>query len=348
MRFLFALSLGSFVPLCLVAAPDGQGAGSKPAGSKPGWLEPRFVEAFKFVSGFFGLDAAREKGGQASKMTLIGAGFSRTGTKSLEAALLRLGHKVYDTRSMMELGHVTRWEMAAEQFKAAKNSTAVDQLLTEIEAQGYTATLDFPMNLFAPIFAELRPSAKVLMSARPSEESWVEAWGKVNEILGIFILRPWCWILDMGFNRRILRTMYQFEWEYPTYPEHIWRPVPWFEVIQRLPAFETQAARQAWLDLHQRLQRELEAQLPAERFATFDVRSGWKPLLDFLGIDNAALAAEPFPRVNDQGSLQAVRVTMDVVATGLPLWVLLTIWLFSKCARCLCRGMCKTTKEKRG
>ena len=32
---------------------------------------------------------------QAARLTVIGAGWSRTGTKSLEAALIRLGHKAY-------------------------------------------------------------------------------------------------------------------------------------------------------------------------------------------------------------------------------------------------------------
>ena len=67
------------------------------------------IGAFKFVSGFFGLDSAREKKTEAKELALIGAGFSRTGTKSLEAALLELGHKVYDTRSMLELKHISRW-----------------------------------------------------------------------------------------------------------------------------------------------------------------------------------------------------------------------------------------------
>merc|ERR1712113_845975 len=145
-------------------------------------------------------------------------------------------------------------------------------------------------------------------------EAWIEAWATVNQILGIFILRPWSWLIDMEFNKRIVKTLYDFDWEYPSYPEHIWRPVPWFEVVQRLPAFDTDAARQQWIKLHKRLQRDLELQLPRERFTTFDVRSGWAPLLGFLGVDDPLLAAEPFPRVNDRASLETVRSVMDVLA----------------------------------
>lgn len=304
-------------------------------------------EAFKFVSGFFGLDAARDRGSKAAELSLIGAGFSRTGTKSLEAALLRLGHKVYDTRSMLELGHVPRWEEAAKEYKGSGNVTLIERLLSDIEGRGYTTTLDFPMNLFAPVFAECRPDAKVLMSIRPSLESWVEAWATVNEILSIFVLRPWTWLLEMEFNARILKTMYDFDWEYPTYPAHNQRPLPWFEVNQRLPGFETEEVRAAWKALHQRLQHELEAQLPRERFLAFDVRSGWAPLLDFLSISDAVLAAEAFPRVNDRASLQKVRIVMDVLAVGMPLWAAFLIYFSFKCVRCACGGR-HSQKEKQG
>jgi len=317
------------------------------AGESDGSSTSRSLEALRFVSGFFGLDAAHKRGRHAGQLTLIGAGFSRTGTKSLEAALLRLGHKVYDTRSMLESGHTSRWEDAAHEFRATGSTALLDQMLAEIEAQGYTATLDFPMNLFAPIFANRRPSAKVLMSVRPSEESWVEAWETINRILGIFVLRPWRWLIDMEFNKRILKTLYDFDFEYPVYPEHIWRPVPWFEVVQRFPAFESEAARGRWVQLHKRLQRELESQLPRERFRAFDVRSGWPPLLDFLGIRDASLAAEPFPRLNDRASLEAVRAVMDVLAAGLPLWLASALWLVSRCVGCCLRRSPRTaTKEK--
>jgi len=311
--------------------------------------QPQRLEAFKFVSGFFGLDAARERGGQASQMTVIGAGFSRTGTKSLEAALVRLGHKVYDTRSMMQLGHVAQWEEAAAEYKATGNLTMFDHLLAEMEAKGYTATLDFPMNLYAPLFAKRRPLAKVLMSVRASEESWVEAWATVNKILGHFIARPWKWIIDMHFTQRILMTLYDFDFEYSQYLEHISRPLPWFEVVHLNPTLDTETGREAWKALHRRLQRELEEQLPKERFATFDVRSGWGQLLRFLEIDDPALAAEPFPRVNDRGSLQAVRLVMDIIAAGLPLWVLLQLWVLHCSVRwCCCRRSGQPAKEKSG
>ena len=146
---------------------------------------------FSQVGGFLGLDKARERADGAGKLTLIGAGFSRTGTKSTEAALLELGHKIYDTRSILENNHADRWVDAAERLKRGDDG-AVAALLAEMEAAGYTATLDFPMNLFGHSLAALRPDAKILFTTR-NLDAWFASWYAVNDVLGIFVLRPWSW-----------------------------------------------------------------------------------------------------------------------------------------------------------
>ena len=74
-----------------------------------------------------------------------------------------------------------RWVEAAHRVKAGDPSL-VEQLLIEIESLGYTATLDFPMNLFAKNFAQMRPSAKVLFTHRDLE-AWYNSWRNVNRVL---------------------------------------------------------------------------------------------------------------------------------------------------------------------
>ena len=115
-------------------------------------------EAAKLVSGFLGLDKQREAQAPPRGLQVIGGGFARTGTKSTEAALLKLGHKIYDTRSILECKHADRWVKAAQELRDGKD-TEVRALLEEMEQRGYTATLDFPVNLFAKALAELRSAA---------------------------------------------------------------------------------------------------------------------------------------------------------------------------------------------
>ena len=115
-------------------------------------------EAAKLVSGFLGLDKQREAAAPPRGLQVIGGGFARTGTKSTEAALLRLDHKIYDTRSILECQHADRWVKAAQELRDGKDDE-VRALLAEMEERGYTATLDFPVNLFAKALAELRSAA---------------------------------------------------------------------------------------------------------------------------------------------------------------------------------------------
>ena len=115
-------------------------------------------EAAKLVSGFLGLDKQREAAAPPRGLQVIGGGFARTGTKSTEAALLRLGHKIYDTRSILECNHADRWVKAAQELRDGKDDE-VRALLEEMEQRGYTATLDFPVNLFAKALAKLRSAA---------------------------------------------------------------------------------------------------------------------------------------------------------------------------------------------
>ena len=115
-------------------------------------------EAARRGSGFLGLDKQREAQAPPRGLQVIGGGFARTGTKSTEAALLRLGHKIYDTRSILECQHADRWVQAARELRDGKYDE-LRALLEEVEERGYTATLDFPVNLFAKALAELRSAA---------------------------------------------------------------------------------------------------------------------------------------------------------------------------------------------
>ena len=115
-------------------------------------------EAAKLVSGFLGLDKQREAAAPPRGLQVIGGGFARTGTKSTEAALLKLGHKIYDTRSILECQHADRWVKAAQELRDGQDDE-LKTLLDEMEQRGYTTTLDFPVNLFAKALAELRSAA---------------------------------------------------------------------------------------------------------------------------------------------------------------------------------------------
>lgn len=283
-------------------------------------------EAAKLVGGFLGFDKQREAAEAPRGLQVIGGGFARTGTKSTEAALIKLGHKIYDTRSILECQHADRWVKAAQELRAGRDDE-VRTLLSDMEARGYTATLDFPVNLFAKALADLRPQAKVLFTTR-NLDNWYRSWRDINEVLGVFVCRPWSWLVDFRFTEPLSKA-FGFEFIVARYPEHVARPLPWFERVHTLPSLDPPGSRERWIGWHEGTRRALVA-AHGDRVLEFDVRQGWAPLLRFLEVDDETLAAQPFPRVNDFQSLKTVRKVMDGIALFLPLWLALVAYALKR------------------
>lgn len=271
--------------------------------------------------------------------SLISA-LARTGTKSIEKALQSLGHRVYDMRAAMELKHMDRWVQAATDWKEHDDLGGVKALVQEMEAAGFTATLDLPMNLFALAFAELRPKAKVLFSVRDTKEKWMESLTTLSRTFGPFIYcRPYSWIFPkLQAASNILLTLEGLETTRPTYPTHLDRPFPWFEKIHTHP-IEAPEKRKAWMELHQRFQKRLQQKLSKDRLLVFNVKQGWAPLIPFLGIqDKDAVTRQDFPNIHDGNTLKVIRRVMDLCAFAAPVIFLIFLWIMTRvlhtCVRC--------------
>lgn len=266
-----------------------------------------------------------------AKLTVIGAGFPRSGTKSTQRALELLGHKIYDTVNIVQHHHQERWIEAARAWKDRGDLGPTEQLVQDMEDQGYTATLDTPMNLFALPFAKIRPEAKVLMTVRDNEEVWMDSYAAINRIGAPLFrgCRPWRWIFPsfryLSELQKILINVYLKDMQYPN---GISRLLPWYEMVVTHP-METPHARQLWIEAHKKFQKELEESIPADRLLVFNVKQGWKPLIAFLGIeDGTDIMEQPFPHVNDRISLRVLRAVLEVLVLFLPVWPLVFfLWL---------------------
>jgi hypothetical protein len=71
----------------------------------------------------------------ASGIEVIGAGLGRTGTKSLQAALDRLGFKTYHFPLP---SHAEKWAHLAD------GNVSIDEVLEMVVSAGFTATCDQP------------------------------------------------------------------------------------------------------------------------------------------------------------------------------------------------------------
>lgn len=293
----------------------------------------KLSHAWSFVTDFVFTRHSLKYTGELTGLQVIGAGFGRTGTKSIEAGLHGLGHRIYDLRSILENSHGDRWVLCAKEWKQGKKDSC-EALIADLEREGYTATLDFPLNLFALVLADLRPDAKVLFSVRDTEEKWIKSWAMIVKTLSCFVSRPWKWVIpEFHFVQEAFYELEDFYWKEPKYEDGDFvRVLPWFETLVYHPHLDNTEGQQEWIELHRKFQAKLQANLSEDRLLVYNVKEGWGPLVPFLGLDDSYMNT-PFPNVNDRKSVEIIRKVMDVMAIGLPVWCLMLLYVAVRLVR---------------
>lgn len=193
-------------------------------------------------------------------LSIIGSGFGRTGTMSLKLALERLG---FGPCHHMEevMGHpeqVPRW-------CAAVLGEAIDW---DEAYGGYRSTVDWPGAHYWRELIDRYPDAKVIHTVRPAEE-W---WDSFSETIGTILS-------DVGRGDGEVHSL--------TEMAHAVVTATFGSSLDdkgaALRAFEQRTA-------------DVKAAVAPDRLLVFEVRDGWGPLCEFLGVP---APIEPFPRTND-------------------------------------------------
>lgn len=194
-------------------------------------------------------------------LKVIGAGVGRTGTYSLKIAINQLGFG--PCHHMEEVLHnipvqVPLWNAAA----------AGDPDWAAIY-EGYQSAVDWPTARFYSELAAAFPEAKFILTHR-TPESWAKSFSfTIYELLSHKAEAPddkRAW-LEMG-SRIIADTGFP----------------PGLDEAGLMRAFTAH-------------NEAVKAAIPAERLLVYQVRDGWVPLCDFLGVP---VPDEPFPRTNDR------------------------------------------------
>ncbi|GAA2921273.1 sulfotransferase family protein [Streptomyces enissocaesilis] len=203
-------------------------------------------------------------------MEVLGAGFGRTGTASLQIALNQLG-----------LGPCYHWTTL---FEEPARVTAWEQVLAAVERghvpawqqiyDGFRSAVDWPTAAYWQELSDAYPAAKVILTVRDPQD-WYDS---------------------------MIQTIV------PQLRAHRGRPAVGSAQDARPPevALGDQVIGERTFQgrLHDRdhmiatfeaHRRAVEAYLPPERLLVFDVRQGWAPLCAFLGLPQPQ---EPFPQVN--------------------------------------------------
>ena len=228
-------------------------------------------------------------------MKVIGAGFGRTGTWSLKAALEKLGFGpcYHMTEVFAHPEHADLWVSAWR-----KEPVDWDKVL-----EGYEATMDWPACTFYEELMERNPEAKVLLSVRDPER-WYESTRTTIYELSM--------LLDSSAIARLIFGLSSFLvfGGFAGSRSSLVNDMIWQGTFDG--RFEDKAYA---IEVYERHNDEVKRRVPSERLLVYEVKEGWGPLCEFLGVPEPE---EPFPRLNDAALMRRGTKAVRVLATALP------------------------------
>eukprot|EP00927_Polykrikos_kofoidii_P077974 TRINITY_DN74855_c0_g1_i1.p1 TRINITY_DN74855_c0_g1~~TRINITY_DN74855_c0_g1_i1.p1 ORF type:complete len:264 (-),score=47.37 TRINITY_DN74855_c0_g1_i1:46-837(-) len=226
-------------------------------------------------------------------LEVIGAGFGRTGTMSLQAALNILygpKERCYHFGSIMEEGHIDLWNRIIYPGIGRK-ADGFDTIFKE----GYVATMDHPCCNYYEEFMELYPEAKVLLSVHPGG---LEKWWKSKEAHS--------YTVD-AFNSLPISPLARFV--VPIVSVLVFRKnivysfrdvMNFVRSVERLTFGERSARdRDNAVEIVEAWNERVKKVVPKDKLLVYDVSQGWEPLCRFLG---KPVPDEPFPKEDMHGS----------------------------------------------
>ena len=226
-------------------------------------------------------------------MRVIGAGFGRTGTMSLKVALEDLGFG-----PCYHMTEVFEHPEHAESWEAARRGAPVDW---DDFLGDYEATVDWPACTFYEELMEKYPDAKVLLSVRDAERWYESTRNTVYELSRITRMspfsRPTFWLVGLFVPAvgEIGRMNNRLIWE-DTFDGH-------FEDMDHAKA------------VFERHNAEVQRKVPPEKLLVYEVKEGWGPLSDFLGVE---APNQPFPRLNDTAEMRGRVRMLRAVSYAVP------------------------------
>ena len=254
------------------------------------------------------------KTSKQQKLLILGAGLSRTGTKSLKQALSKLGYKVAHTEDLMSEGLGELFE------KALRDDAALDEFLKELLNLGYNATVDIPFALLTPKLFDRFPDAKIILTTREPEE-WAKSFLRTCNRLTWFSHLPFVsynWFFDIldlygnGFTLRGVKCA----------KDPLFRYFPWMR-NSNCGVVGLGMSPEEFYHRHNKMITELP--IKSENLLVYDIRAGWTPLLSFFQRDNDSLILSPFPNLNDRYQIAISSNIAFFYAFGWPFVLLFTL-----------------------
>jgi hypothetical protein len=222
----------------------------------------------------------------APSLLVIGAGFGRTGTTSLREALVRLGLDPCD-HMRGNLEHPERFALWNE---ALPHKTVGEPIDWRPLLAGNRATVDWAGAYFWRELTSAHPEAKVILTVRDPERWYA------STLATIFTFSSRVRDDDPQSTRvrqLLLRSVMPGMREGIRFIDDlVWQGT--FDGRFR----EREYALRVFNEHNQAVQETI----PTDKLLVFDVKQGWEPLCQFLGV--SVPAGKPFPHLNDASSMQ--------------------------------------------
>jgi Sulfotransferase domain len=234
-------------------------------------------------------------------MRVVGAGFGRTGTTSLKAALEKLGFGPGYSLSEVFRNpeHVGFWEAAG--------CPAGEEVDWEGFLAGYGMAVDWPACSFYEELMEAFPEAPVILTIRDPAPWYESTRSTIYELrrltTGPLPVRA-AFALAGLFVPGVTGTV------------RLADRLVWEDTFDG--RFED---RDYAMEVFERHNEAVRRRVPPERLLVFDVREGWTPLCDFLGVE---APDEPFPRLNEAREMRRRLLGLVALSAGAPALAVLT------------------------
>jgi sulfotransferase family protein len=220
---------------------------------------------------------------EIQELKIIGAGFGRTGTLSLKAALEELGFS-----PCYHMVEVFNHPQDTAQWEDAARGEPIDWHLL---LDGYQATVDWPGCAFYEELLQTYPDARVLLSVR-DPASWYESVDST-----IYQMRR----MTTHFSPAAVffRVMGLFA------PDrrrvgHMINTIVWQGTFNG--NFEDKDYAIAIFNRHI---ENVKKRVPSDKLLVYNIKQGWEPLCTFLGIQ--VPPDKPFPHLNERTSFMGNR-----------------------------------------
>ena len=210
-----------------------------------------------------------------TNLQVIGVGLGRSGTRSLQAALEDLGFGPgYDMlRAFQNPG---QYHLYQKLYQEPENT---EEVVKEI-LQGFPSTLSYPFCMYYEELIKWNPDAKLILTVRDSPETWVSSAQET-----IFRSnRKQNWFL-WKFNKLV------FDYMMASYVYWVTR------IMIRVHGVDPNNPKTDLAQMYSDWNKRVIETVPEEKLLIFNVKEGWKPLCEFLGVQ---VPNKPFPRVNSR------------------------------------------------